>query len=235
MDFISVRDLPTQKRLKKILKNGARIRVGADPALSLGLNPLGREKTRKVLKHRFSNDYKKIGICISAQAPLANLEKLVHLMERISNKKKVVWIGLPMNPKTDTVVLNRIKAELNRPGDLIIMNDLIEPGQVASAAELCDIVVSSRLHLLILSAISRTPFIGISRGSKVDNFAHAFSMPLTGSVEHPDYAQLESLLLTPAREHPISKTDYRKKLSNMNLSLDYVIRALQQFLKSIRA
>ena len=52
---------------------------------------------------------------------------------------------------------------------------------MAAAAE-CDVVLSSRLHLLILAANAGTPGLGIARGSKLANWLANFGRSVEGSV-----------------------------------------------------
>ena len=51
-----------------------------------------------------------------------------------------------------------------------------------AAAEECDVVLSSRLHLLILAANVGTPGLGIARGSKLANWLSNFGQTVVGSV-----------------------------------------------------
>ena len=53
-----------------------------------------------------------------------------------------------------------------------------------------DVLISSRLHLLILGSINHVPLVGISRGSKVDNFLAPFGLDAVGSVESCDFDRL---------------------------------------------
>ena len=61
-----------------------------------------------------------------------------------------------------------------------------------AAAQCCDVIVSSRLHLLILAANVRTPLVGIARGSKVSNFLKNFDLTPAGNVDQCDFAKIES-------------------------------------------
>jgi len=53
------------------------------------------------------------------------------------------------------------------------------------------VVVSSRLHLLILSSVVGVPIVGIARGSKVDNFLAHFGLVPVGSVDDCDFDALK--------------------------------------------
>jgi polysaccharide pyruvyl transferase WcaK-like protein len=54
-----------------------------------------------------------------------------------------------------------------------------------------DLIISSRLHLIILASIVHVPFIGVSRGSKVDNFLKAYGLESVGNVEQCDFDRLK--------------------------------------------
>ena len=64
-------------------------------------------------------------------------------------------------------------------------------GRAQAAAASCRVVVSSRLHLLILAANVGTPIIGIDRGSKIANFLAAFGLAPAGSVDDCDFSAVE--------------------------------------------
>ena len=65
----------------------------------------------------------------------------------------------------------------------------------------CSVVTSSRLHLLILSANVKIPIIGISRGSKIDNFLGQFGLRSAGDVYDCDFdfilAETDRLISNP--------------------------------------
>ena len=53
-----------------------------------------------------------------------------------------------------------------------------------------DLIVSSRLHLLIFASILGVPIIGVSRGSKVDSFLRPLGLHAAGSTEECDFGWL---------------------------------------------
>ena len=87
-------------------------------------------------------------------------------------------LGIPMNPKTDRALLSRLGVDC-MDGDT--------PDAVMAAAASCDVVVSSRLHLLILAAMAGTPGIGVARGSKIANWLANFGASPAGSVFDCDW------------------------------------------------
>ena len=69
------------------------------------------------------------------------------------------------------------------------------PEAVMEAAAECDVVLSSRLHLLILAANAGTPGIGIARGSKLANWLSNFGEDVVGSVYDCDWGKTAERVL----------------------------------------
>ncbi len=80
---------------------------------------------------------------------------------------------------------------LKHPDTMCIAEGRFEPDEISGLASEMDVVISSRLHLLILASITLTPFIGISRGSKITNFTNQFELPEIGSVDALNMNHLE--------------------------------------------
>jgi polysaccharide pyruvyl transferase WcaK-like protein len=66
------------------------------------------------------------------------------------------------------------------------------PREILAIADRLDLVISSRLHLLILASVLHVPIIGISRGSKVDNFLTPFGHTSAGSVDECDFEHMRN-------------------------------------------
>ena len=118
-----------------------------------------------------------LGLCISTQRQVADLAGVGELIAAV-RKSGVRVLGIPMNPKTDRALLERLGVDCI-PGTT--------PEAVAAAAATCDVVLSSRLHLLILAANVGTPILGIARGSKLANWLANFSRTVEGSVYDCDW------------------------------------------------
>ena len=113
-----------------------------------------------------------LGLCISTQRQVSDLAGLSKLIDDVRSAGWKV-IGIPMNPKTDRALLGKLGVECI-PGST--------PKAVMAAAAECDVVLSSRLHLLILAANAGTPGLGIARGSKLANWLANFGRSVEGSV-----------------------------------------------------
>jgi polysaccharide pyruvyl transferase WcaK-like protein len=68
------------------------------------------------------------------------------------------------------------------------------------AAARCDVVLSSRLHLLILAANAGTPGLGIARGSKLANWLANFGRTVEGSVYECDWDKVTGHVLAALKD-----------------------------------
>lgn len=113
-----------------------------------------------------------LGLCISTQRQVVDLDGVRRLIAAVRAANARV-LGIPMNIKTDRALLEKLGVECI-PGTT--------PEAVMEAAAECDVVLSSRLHLLILAANAGTPGLGIARGSKLANWLSNFGQTVVGSV-----------------------------------------------------
>ena len=113
-----------------------------------------------------------LGLCISTQRQVVDLDGVRRLIAAVRAAGARV-LGIPMNIKTDRALLEKLGVECI-PGTT--------PEAVVEAAAGCDVVLSSRLHLLILAANAGTPGLGIARGSKLANWLSNFGQTVVGSV-----------------------------------------------------
>lgn len=143
--------------------------VAADPATWLApADGGGFEKERP----------RRMGLCISAQRQVTDWAGAGRMAETV---KAAGWevVGIPMNPATDRPLMER---ELG-----VACVPAVSPEDVMEAAAGCSVVVSSRLHLLILAANAGTPGIGIVRGSKIANWLANFGQEPAGRVDGCDW------------------------------------------------
>lgn len=133
-----------------------------------------------------ANCAKTLGLCISAQRKIADMDGLRTLLAKVKAHGTNV-LGIPMNPKTDRPILENLGVKCCEG---------TTPQDVISAAAKCDAILSSRLHLLILAANAGTFGIGIARGSKLDNWLANFGEKTIGSVYNCDWNAASSRILT---------------------------------------
>ena len=153
--------------------------VAADTAI---LMREGRAAARPVAQQR---DPPELGLCISTQRQVADLDGVRRLIAAVRAADARV-LGIPMNIKTDRALLEKLGVECI-PGTT--------PEAVVEAAAGCDVVLSSRLHLLILAANAGTPGLGIARGSKLANWLSNFGQTVVGSVYDCDWDKVTEQVL----------------------------------------
>ena len=126
-----------------------------------------------------------LGLCISTQRQVSDLDGVKRLVASVRASGANV-VGIPMNPKTDRALLESL-------GVQCIAGET--PEAVAKAAAECSVVLSSRLHLLILAAMVGTPILGIARGSKLANWLKNFGRTVEGSVFDCDWQAVTTHVL----------------------------------------
>ena len=100
-------------------------------------------------------------------------------------------LGIPMNIKTDRALLESLGVECISG---------TTPEAVMDAAAGCSVVLSSRLHLLILAANAGTPGLGIARGSKLANWLSNFGEGVVGSVYECDWDKVTDQVLAVLKD-----------------------------------
>ena len=131
-----------------------------------------------------------LGLCISTQRQVVDLKGVSDMIASVRASGARV-LGIPMNPKTDRVLLEKLGVDCISG---------TTPEAVAEAAARCDVVLSSRLHLLILAANVGTPILGIARGSKLANWLANFNRTVEGDVFSCDWTRVTEHVLVALRE-----------------------------------
>ena len=102
---------------------------------------------------------------------------------------------------------------------------------VQACAGQCRLVVSSRLHLLILASNAGVPGLGIERGSKISNWLKAFGRTSSGTVENCDPALLERQIFELAEQpEELLRAETRKVMEQMHSRLGSASKLLRQTL-----
>ena len=173
---------------------------------------------------------KRIGFCISAQNAVRDLEGIRHLWDSLLERSDLRVVLIPMNPKTDRELMRGLAAKCAHPERIeCLESDL--PSAVQACAGQCRLVVSSRLHLLILAANAGVPGLGIERGSKIANWLKAFRRTPSGKVEDCDFEALRRQILeiADAPSEPL-RTEIGKVMKQMHGRLDATSELLRRCL-----
>ena len=190
--LIVVRDEPTKALLKEKCKVATSVNAMSDPAILLPLCSNERLEEIWAEKVKWEEGTKIVGIGISAQREVSSLDDIVSLADYLVEEHKVKILFLPMNPKTDAATMVQIFEKMKSKDHAVVMEGFYEPEEITALASKADLVISSRLHLLILAAISKVPIIGLSRGSKIDNFMKRLGERAAGRVEDFDLDEVKS-------------------------------------------
>jgi polysaccharide pyruvyl transferase WcaK-like protein len=140
-----------------------------------------------------SSNNRKIGLCISAQRKLVHEQELIEFIDRLADRDYRI-VFLPMNHSTDAPLMENLRDRMKNRSHSVVIGGKRAPREILAIAGKLDIVISSRLHLLILASVLHVPIIGISRGSKVDNFMTAFGQTSAGSVDECDFDHMQNEL-----------------------------------------
>ena len=176
----------------------------------------------------------RMAVCISEQSRIREFGAFVDWLDStLESRPGMLAVTLPMNPKTDYNVMLDLR-ERSRHPDCILPLRFLEPEHVQAVAARCDLIVSSRLHLLILGLNNLVPGIGIARGSKISDFISQFGLVTAGST-----GQLDLPALTAAVESALTGRDefrLRAKFVRAELlaELEHAIGLLKQTLESAR-
>jgi len=182
--LVTVRDEQTKKQLQE-LGIRKKIVVMGDPAHSIRdgkprkidefLDRHGIEKQKKYMAIGLSGepDFK-------SQIPVGEIAKAV---KTISEHYNLVPLYLAMNfdPNQDTPLLEQVRKKSNTYG--LLVSEDVEPEVVFSLLEYAKLIISTRLHIVILGATKAVPAIGIARGNKMNNMLEKLKLKIMPSIE----------------------------------------------------
>ncbi|MFA7369024.1 MAG: polysaccharide pyruvyl transferase family protein [Kiritimatiellales bacterium] len=213
-DMVVLRDPESRN---EVLRCGdiANVTVGADSALLLEPADLETAALADEVRAVLASRYKKIGFCISAQRKITATDELVDCFNQLVEDNSARIVFVPMNPLTDSVLMAGLRSQMKHPDRAVVIEGQYEPSEILAIASQLDVIASSRLHLLILASIVHVPIIGISRGSKVDNFLKPFGLTTAGGVESCDFERLIgeiNRLLTGRKDFENSSRKVRRDL-----------------------
>lgn len=190
-DLVIVRDSESRAELERCGVQ-RHIAVGADPALLLKPVDLDRVRLNDKIRQFLNADFHKVGVGISTAAPVFERpEELAQCLDRLVADGRTRILFVPMDPLTDAGFMTEVRARMTHSQHTELLAGHYEPAEILAVISRLRVVVSSRLHLLILSSLADVPFVGISPGSKVDSFLHAHDLKPVGTAAACDFNSLE--------------------------------------------
>lgn len=180
----------------------------------------------------FLSASERMAVCVSEQNPIRERDRFIACLDGMLEKHPgLLVVTIPMNPKNDFRIMEKLMRASKHP-DRILSLRFFEPEEVQAVAAECSVIVSSRLHLLILGLNNLVPGVGIARGSKIEFFLSRFGLATAGSTVALDLPRL-----TESVEHALAHRDEFKKRAasvraEMLADLDRAKSLLQQTLAS---
>jgi polysaccharide pyruvyl transferase WcaK-like protein len=227
--LVILRDAESHNEISKVIGTEAPVQIGADPAITLTCPDIHTCSFEEQTLRFLETTDPKIGLCISAQSPVKQLSSMQTMFDALTAARKVKIVGIPMNPITDAELLETFRDGLENPESMHVIQGRYEPEEITAVASQVDVVISSRLHLLILASITLTPFIGISRGTKVTNFTRQFDLPDIGSVETLDMGKLSDEIERLLDNRP----DFRNKAEMVRFTMSERLSRAKGLLREI--
>jgi polysaccharide pyruvyl transferase WcaK-like protein len=228
-DLVILRDVETKVEVEKVIGASDAIHVGADPAITLVSPDLDTCRFPQATLDFLDDSEKIVGLCISAQSQVKQLASMSQMFDSLIEKRNIKLLGIPMNPITDAALLEDFRTGLSNPEAMHVIQGVYEPDEITAVTSKVDVVISSRLHLLILASITFTPFIGISRGTKVTNFTGQFDLPDPGSVDTLDLIKLRHEIERLLDE----KSAFQTKAKEVRLEMMARLKAAKQLLRDV--
>lgn len=165
VDKLTLRDTESLKELRKIGVENPNVEVTADPVFSFDIdNGFSTDKLMKELKID-GKDY----FCVSVRKwnYLAQdfEDSIAKSCEYVYEKYGLIPLFIPMQQSQDKEICKSISAKLKCP--FAEIKRKFSPTELMSLTAAARFVIGMRLHILIYSACSVTPFIGIEYDPKV--------------------------------------------------------------------
>ncbi len=231
-DLVVTRDYPSRDEL---LRCGVSrpIWVGADSAIRTPTTPLEQltlpEEARRILE----GPERKVGVCISAQREVRQRRDLVQFLDQLVEDGTTRILFIPMNPITDASLMAGLQREMKYPERTGLVSGRYEPADISAISSRLDVVISSRLHLLILASIHHVPLIGIARGSKVDNYLAPYGLRPAGSVDVCRFPELYQETQRLLAERESFERVSRRVFVELERRLTEATAQLEQLLSSV--
>lgn len=168
VDTITLRERDSVNELKSFGVNKPLIQLCSDPALALA--SASSEDTEIYLKkHGLDPNGKYICFMLRTWYGFdVKAEEFAKCAEYAYKKHGLTPVFLSLNVLHDTEAATQVTAHMSCP--YVILDDEIEPEMLITLLSYMNIVVSMRLHGLILSSLSGVPLVGVSYDPKIESF-----------------------------------------------------------------
>ncbi|MFD2210118.1 polysaccharide pyruvyl transferase CsaB [Virgibacillus halophilus] len=228
---------PIQRRhnqwiVKRVLNNASQVTVRDAASMNL-LKQLGVSRPIQVVPDpvigldctAFKNEWLEINqvaspiIAVSVRdwpAAMDFKKRIALCLDQLANDGNTI-IFVPMHGKLDEAVSEQTATLMEQKSYLVPSSlSLKEKISIIGCA---DLLIGIRLHALIFSAITNTPFVAISYDPKVDSFASMCDQPVIGHLDQDNWCDKK---LLQSVNHIMKNADLQKE------KLDSRIRSMQK-------
>jgi len=169
----------------------------------------------------------RMAVCVSEQNRIREFDKFTGWIDDMLERHPgLLAVTIPMNPKKDFRIMEELKRNSKYP-DRILPLRFLEPEEVQAVAAECSVIVSSRLHLLILGLNNLVPGVGIARGSKIEFFLSRFGLTTAGTTGALDLPRL-----TEAAEWALAhQEEFKQRAASVRAGLLEELRHASDLLK----
>jgi len=226
-DLVIVRDEQT-KALLSAIGVTADVHATADPAVLI--EPVSGIRLDRIWKGQklWEDDKPIVVFGISSQSKINQVQDVALLADHLIKERfcHVLYVSMGRN---DRSVSDEIMKKMLCGDEARVLEGFFEPEEIAGILGKASLVISSRLHLLILASISGAPIAGISRGSKIDNFLSLFGERSCGGFESFDPEALKRTAVRLLKDQAAYRKKAGAKLEELKAKARENIRLLEEF------
>lgn len=216
VDLISVRDAESAVLLREYGVQTPPVHVTADPALLL-LDGEDDNHVAGIFPPRERKEVVGVGIS-GEQAPPPSVQKAIaQVLDYMVQKYRVRILFIPINPNTDPVLMGKIRDCMEQKQEAELLTSQFTPEALLTILRRTDLVISSRLHLLLMAFVCNVPCVGLSRGRrmKIDKFLHRLGLEAVGDVREIDASRLRQICEQAWRDRIHVRNPMREILCDM--------------------
>ena len=193
-DLLLIRDEDTRQTLAGYGLPSDIIHVVGDAAIEL--EPAQGEGAEKIVRDNGLDKVNRplVAVCISSQRIVKDIDAVARVCDYIVEKYGADIVFFSMNPFTDTEVGERLRGAMSRKQNAHVVKEVYyEPEEVMAFLPRLSMIISSRLHLIILGAVMGVTSVGIGRGSaKVKSFLGKFGLEPAGEFDTVNFEALKN-------------------------------------------